>query len=155
VLVAFEITPGIATMIGAGAAIVGGLLAALYESRRTRQLALELRAIERQEEALRMLAPLTNEIAIRMGMWLGNVRGSPEQLISQPGGEGNEFQGQLNLMWERELSWRLRDEAVRASVMTLISALRQVGVATEQELSVVCEAAASLKAEIDRVLQAT
>jgi hypothetical protein len=74
--------------------------------------------------------------------------------MSQPGGEATEFHGRLDLMWKRELSWRLRDEAVRASVMTLISALRQTGVATEQELSAVCQAAASLKAEIDRVLQA-
>jgi hypothetical protein len=155
VLGAFEITPGIATVIGALAAIMGGFLAALYTSRRTRRLALELRAIERQDEGLRMLAPLVNEIIGRIGMWREQSATRPEEPFAQAAAEAAEYQGKLRLLAEQELSWRLRDDSVLDAVKVLRELLRDMGannVTNVSEVTAAEYAAIELNDRIKRIL---
>ena len=136
-MIGFRITPGIATIIGAAAAIAGGLGAAYYQSRQTRRRAIQLRAQEREEAGLLRLGAMVAEIRPPMEtyLWLdnqGHVRENP-----QPAAEAEQLRNRLLNLWEGELAWRIRDEAIGRGVADLLNKLGEVrsgGKATRVEL---------------------
>jgi hypothetical protein len=147
VVVAFELTAAWGTVIGAAAAIAGGVLAAIYTSRRTRSLALELRALERQDEGLRLVAPLVSEIEGRMTMWYGIATGGTDTTVTQASAEATEFRARLTALNNEQLSWRIRDDAVRERIERLREVLLACGAGNttdSSEVALVVYAAISL-----------
>jgi hypothetical protein len=113
------------TVIGGILAIIGGLLAAWRQSKRTEDVALTPRRLEREEEGLLQMAPLVGEIFIASECGQGPERESPGSPATQqqPAQEAAEFAGRLRIEWDREASWRVHRPEVRSSVTPLVEAL--------------------------------
>jgi hypothetical protein len=88
-------------VIGGILAIIGGLLAAWWQSKRTGDVALTRRRLEREEEGLLHMAPLVGEDFARFRMWADQNGESTENPATQqqPAQEAAEFAGRLRIEW--------------------------------------------------------
>jgi hypothetical protein len=129
----------VGAVVGGILAIIGGLAAAWWQSRRTQEVALHLRRREREEEGLLHMTPLVGEILVRFRMWADPSRESTENPSTQqqPVQEAAEFARNLRIEWDQEASWRVRTPNVRGNAAALIEALdacAQGGYATSEEI---------------------
>jgi len=151
-----RISPLVQTLIGGGLAIIGGLLVALYQSRHTRRLAIQLRAQEREEEGLLRLGAIVGEVESQMSTHLWNFEHNPNIVsTNQPANEAEEMRSRLLEVWPQELAWKIRDEAVAkgvADLLTWLGGLAGGGSATQDELQRVVDASKALRMAIRTIL---
>jgi hypothetical protein len=145
-------------VIGGVLAIIGGLAAAWWQSRRTEEVAVQLRRLEREEAGLLHMSTLVGEIFARFRMWADPNRETTENPSTQqqPAQEAGEFAGQLRIEWDREASWRVRSDDVRTQLQGLLEALDEAshgGYATSEEIVEVHNRSNGLAKAIEAALE--
>jgi hypothetical protein len=104
------------TIIGAAAAIIGGLGAALWQTRRADDIARRIRREERREQALLALSAKVREVYNRLAYIKPMTETSP--LTAQYFAAGQAI-GELVQLWQANWSSVIGDLPIRASILAL------------------------------------
>jgi hypothetical protein len=100
-------------LLGAGLAVLGGILVAIYQEWRTEQLTTRLRRAERRDEAMLRLASLLAPVEATLDRVL--APGDHNRVDQHPGLEYEQLRtaiGSFESAWLGELSAAIRDEDI-------------------------------------------
>jgi hypothetical protein len=107
------------TIIGAAAAIVGGLGAALWQTRRADNIARRIRREERREQALLALNSKAQDVYIRVAEIVPKAEALARPLTTQDFLAANQALHELARLYAAEWALVIRDPPIEASVWAL------------------------------------
>jgi hypothetical protein len=102
------------TIIGAAAAIVGGLGAALWQTRRADDIARRIRREERQEQALLVLFNQASDVLFRL---IGIARAAATAPLTSQYEAARQAVTGLSQLWDTDLIAVITDKAIRTAML--------------------------------------